>query len=53
MSGRGAATLVVNKLRGHPEGVRGKAPGFGDRRKEMMIDIEKITGGRSSPKRRA
>jgi chaperonin GroEL len=40
------ATLVVNKLRGTLRCVATKAPGFGDRRKEMMEDIAVLTGGR-------
>ncbi len=39
------ATLVVNKLRGGLKVVAVKAPGFGDRRKEMLEDIAIITGG--------
>lgn len=39
------ATLVVNKLRGTLNVVAVKAPGFGDRRKEMLQDIAVITGG--------
>jgi len=39
------ATLVVNKLRGSLKIVAVKAPGFGDRRKEMMEDIAILTGG--------
>jgi chaperonin GroEL len=38
-------TLVVNKLRGALNVCAVKAPGFGDRKKEMMIDIAKVTGG--------
>ncbi|RYZ96101.1 MAG: chaperonin GroEL, partial [Proteobacteria bacterium] len=40
------ATLVVNKLRGTLNVCAVKAPGFGDRRKEMMQDIAILTGGR-------
>ena len=40
------ATLVVNKLRGTFTCVGVKAPGFGDRRKEMLQDIAILTGGR-------
>jgi chaperonin GroEL len=45
LEGEALATLVVNKLRGtlHVCGV--KAPGFGDRRKEMLKDIAVLTGG--------
>ena len=39
------ATLVVNKLRGTFNCVAVKAPGFGDRRKEMLQDIAILTGG--------
>ncbi|MBD3329078.1 chaperonin GroEL [Candidatus Dojkabacteria bacterium] len=39
------ATLVVNKLRGTLNVVAVKAPGFGDRRKEMLKDIAVLTGG--------
>ncbi len=39
------ATLVVNKLRGTVNCVAVKAPGFGDRRKEMLRDIATLTGG--------
>ena len=39
------ATLVVNKIRGTFHGLAVKAPGFGDRRKEMMQDIATVTGG--------
>src|SRR5437588_12072649 len=39
------ATLVVNKLRGTLHCAADKAPGFGDRRKEMLRDIAVLTGG--------
>src|SRR5437588_7561011 len=39
------ATLVVNKLRGTLHCAACKAPGFGDRRKEMLKDIATLTGG--------
>lgn len=39
------ATLIVNKLRGTLNVVPVKAPGFGDRRKEMLKDIAVVTGG--------
>ena len=42
---RGAATLVVNKLRGGLKVAAVKAPGFGDRRKAMLEDIAIVTGG--------
>src|SRR5579864_8995118 len=41
VEGEALATLVVNKLRGTLKVAAVKAPGFGDRRKEMLIDIEK------------
>jgi chaperonin GroEL len=41
------ATLVVNKLRGTLQVCAVKAPGFGDRRKEMLQDIAVLTGGRA------
>jgi chaperonin GroEL len=40
------ATLVVNKLRGTLQVCAVKAPGYGDRRKEMLQDIATLTGGR-------
>src|SRR2546425_2963693 len=46
VEGEALATLVVNKLRGTLKVVAVKAPGFGDRRKEMLIDIERGTGGK-------
>ncbi|PYO65703.1 MAG: molecular chaperone GroEL, partial [Gemmatimonadetes bacterium] len=46
VEGEALATLVVNKLRGTLKVCAVKAPGFGDRRKEMLIDIEVITGGK-------
>src|SRR5467141_4303921 len=46
IEGEALATLVVNKLRGTLKVVAVKAPGFGDRRKEMLIDIERVTGGK-------
>ena len=45
VEGEALATLVVNKLRGTINVCAVKAPGFGDRRKEMMEDIAKLTGG--------
>ncbi len=45
LEGEALATLVVNKLRGTFDCVAVKAPGFGDRRKEMMKDIAILTGG--------
>jgi chaperonin GroEL len=46
IEGEALATLVVNKLRGALKCVAVKAPGFGDRRKEMLEDIAILTGGR-------
>jgi len=45
VEGEAIATLVVNKLRGTFTCVAVKAPGFGDRRKEMLEDIAILTGG--------
>jgi chaperonin GroEL len=45
VEGEALATLVVNKLRGTFNAVAVKAPGFGDRRKEMLEDIAILTGG--------
>lgn len=45
IDGEALATLVVNKLRGTFSALAVKAPGFGDRRKEMLEDIAIITGG--------
>ena len=45
IEGEALATLVVNKLRGTFNCVAVKAPGFGDRRKEMLADIATLTGG--------
>jgi chaperonin GroEL len=45
VEGEALATLVVNKLRGTFTTVAVKAPGFGDRRKEMLKDIAVLTGG--------
>src|ERR1051325_3347987 len=45
VEGEALATLVVNKLRGILHVVAVKAPGFGDRRKEMLKDIAILTGG--------
>ncbi len=47
VEGEALATLVVNKLRGTLKVCAAKAPGFGDRRKEMLIDIAKLTGAPS------
>jgi chaperonin GroEL len=46
VEGEALATLVVNKLRGTLHVCAVKAPGFGDRRKEMLQDIAVLTGGR-------
>ncbi|OLS03474.1 chaperonin GroEL [Tissierella creatinophila] len=45
IEGEAMATLVVNKLRGTFNCVAVKAPGFGDRRKEMLQDVAILTGG--------
>ncbi len=45
LEGEALATLVVNKLRGTLKVCAVKAPGFGDRRKEMLEDIAILTGG--------
>src|SRR5258708_163967 len=45
IDGEALATLVVNKLRGTFTALAIKAPGFGDRRKEMLEDIAILTGG--------
>ncbi len=45
IEGEALATLVVNKLRGTLKVAAVKAPGFGDRRKEMLRDIAILTGG--------
>ena len=46
VEGEALATLVVNKLRGTLKVAAVKAPGFGDRRKEMLQDIAVLTGGK-------
>ncbi|MEK7585603.1 MAG: chaperonin GroEL [Patescibacteria group bacterium] len=46
VDGEAMATLVVNKIRGIFSTLAIKAPGFGDRRKEMLEDIAVLTGGR-------
>ena len=46
VEGEALATLVVNKIRGTFDCVSVKAPGFGDRRKQMLEDIAVLTGGR-------
>ena len=45
VEGEALATLVVNKLRGVFNALAVKAPGYGDRRKEMLTDIAVLTGG--------
>ena len=45
IEGEALATLVVNKIRGSLKVAAIKAPGFGDRRKEMLEDIAVLTGG--------
>lgn len=45
VDGEALATLVVNKIRGSLKIVAVKAPGFGDRRKEMLEDLAILTGG--------
>ncbi|MBI4226461.1 chaperonin GroEL [Candidatus Roizmanbacteria bacterium] len=45
VEGEALATLVVNKLRGTFNALVVKAPGFGDRRKEMLEDVAILTGG--------
>ncbi len=45
VEGEALSTLVVNKLRGTLQVAAVKAPGFGDRRKEMLEDIAVLTGG--------
>ena len=45
IEGEALTTLILNKLRGTFTCVGVKAPGFGDRRKEMLVDIATLTGG--------
>ncbi|MFH0830638.1 MAG: chaperonin GroEL, partial [Parcubacteria group bacterium] len=45
VEGEALATLIVNKLKGVFNTLAVKAPGFGDRRKEMLADIATLTGG--------
>jgi chaperonin GroEL len=47
VDGEALATLVVNKLRGTLNVCAVKAPGFGDRRKEMLRDVATLTGGQA------
>ncbi|MBI4128710.1 MAG: chaperonin GroEL, partial [Parcubacteria group bacterium] len=46
IEGEALATLILNKLRGTFHSLAVKAPGFGDRRKEMLEDIATVTGAR-------
>lgn len=46
IEGEALATLVLNKIRGVFHAIAIKAPGFGDRRKEMLQDIAVLTGGK-------
>lgn len=46
VEGEALATFVVNKVRGTIKAAAVKAPGYGDRRKEMLADIAILTGGR-------
>ncbi|MBI4387373.1 MAG: chaperonin GroEL [Elusimicrobia bacterium] len=46
IEGEALATLVVNKLRGTLKCAAVKAPGFGDRRKDLLQDVATLTGGR-------
>jgi chaperonin GroEL len=45
IDGEALTTLVVNRIRGSLKGAAVKAPGFGDRRKEMLEDLAVLTGG--------
>jgi chaperonin GroEL len=47
IDGEALATLVVNKLRGTLQCVAAKAPGFGDRRKDLLEDIAILSGGKA------
>lgn len=46
IEGEALTTLIINKLRGTLNALAIKAPGFGDRRKEMLQDIAVVTGGK-------
>lgn len=46
VEGEALTTLIINKLRGTFSALAIKAPGFGDRRKEMLADLATVTGGR-------
>ena len=45
VEGEALATLIVNQLRGSLKSCAAKAPGFGDRRKAMLVDMAELTGG--------
>ena len=47
IDGEALATIVVNKLRGTIQAAAVKAPGYGDRRKELLEDLAVLTGGKS------
>ena len=47
IEGEALATIVVNKLRGTMQVAAVKAPGYGDRRKEMLEDVAVLTGGKA------
>ena len=47
LEGEALATLVVNKMRGIQQCAAVKAPGYGDRRKEMLEDVATLTGGKA------
>ena len=51
VEGEALSTLIVNRLRGTFTCVAVKAPGFGDRRKEMLQDIAILTGGHGDLRR--
>ena len=51
IDGEALTTLIVNKLRGTFNVVGVKAPGYGDRRKEMLADIAILTGGQGNLRR--
>jgi len=45
VEGEALATLIVNQLRGSLKSCAARAPGFGDRRKAMLVDMAELTGG--------
>src|SRR6185437_5679998 len=45
IEGEALATLIVNQIRGRLKSAAVKAPGFGDRRKAMLLDMATLTGG--------